>query len=246
MKQINICILTHNRPQLFKRCIDSVNKNLKTLNTLQKLSFNFIVLCDDGSVNSRQVKLDSDRFTFIAQDEPEDIAENYKRLFEESLKTKDAFTYYLEDDDYLLNGALISLFDAAQDINRKTKSDNYLFNYAHGYGKEFDANYVNNFHFLKFNNFDGRIFEVKEFLKKYDDRHFQLGMLLFKNSSLDIEKFPKGNWIENDYILFENLKGDVKCSSKKLYQQGWNEKGTVNISDSKNKDSKFKSLADYA
>lgn len=245
MKKINICILTHGRPQLFKRCIASVNNNIKTLNTLQQLAFNYIVLCDDGSVNSRQVKLDSKNVKFIAAEPCVDLSNNYKQLFTEALKTPDSYTYFLEDDDFLFADTLRTLLNAANNTHHIC-ADNYLFNYSHGYGKLFDDNFTNNFNFLKYNNYDGKMFEVSKFVEKYDSTHYQLGMLLFKNSCLDIKKFPKGNIIENDFELLKLLSGNIKCSSKHIYQQGFFHKEYPNISDTENKNPKFTSLNDYA
>lgn len=246
MKKINVCILTHGRPQLFKRCINALNMNLATLSTLQKTRVNFIILCDDGSVNERQVKLQSDNVKFIAVDEPEDIADNYKRLFRESKTTsEDDYTYFMEDDDFLLGGSLKIMLNMIWDMSKKDKADNFLFKYNHGYGKEFDNNFTNRFKFLKINNFNGRTYKIEDFLKVYDDEHYQLGMLLFKNSCLKMLDFPKGNYLENDFEIFKALSGTVEINATSIYQQGFFNKGSVNISDKNIKESKFKSLKDY-
>ena len=71
-------------------------------------------------------------------------------------------------------------------------------------------------------------------------------MLLFNNKSLDIKDFPKGNILENDYTLLKSLKGTIKISAEKIFQQGFFNPDSPNISDSNNKGTKFKSLTDYS
>ena len=223
MKKINICILTNSKPTLFKRCINSINENIKFLNSIQRNAFNFIILCDDKSVNERQIKLNSDNLTFIEGVDKSNISENYKVLFEKSQELgENSFTIFVNDDDFLTTGSMQLMLEAVNQ-HRKESCDNYMFNYAHGYGKEFDKDFTNNFHFLKFNNHNGKIFQVKEFVKKYDDRNYQLGMLLFNNNSLDFNDFPKGEVFEDDYLLLELLTGSIKISSKKIFQQGFKE-----------------------
>jgi len=242
MKTINICIMTHARPEMFRRCIDAINSNLSTLTTIQKTTFNFVILCDDKSVTERQVKLDSDKLTFIDFEPSEDLSDNYRTLLEES-KTLDpnGYTYFIEDDDYIFIDTLHTLFVSAN----SGAADNYMYNYKHGFGKDFDNNHIKNFHFLKFDKYNNTNIPVSEFVKKYDDRNFQLGMVLFSNRSIDFRSFPKDNILENDYLLFSKLKGTVLISSRKIYQQGFFNKESKNVSDSNNKESKFKSLSDY-
>ena len=106
------------------------------------------------------------------------------------------YIFYLEDDDYLLKNFFNEL-DFNYDIN-------YIHYYSCPLVSELGALatlkrlHTTNKH-LK------NITKAREFIKKYKDRDFQLSQILFKKELIDNNKFPKGNDINNDFILFKNI-----------------------------------------
>lgn len=96
--KLSILIPTHNRPSLFKRCIESV---------LTQINENVEVIVNNDSndiqeISNKQIKYHYRKF--------ENISSIYKFLLD---KAKGEYVYYLEDDDYLTKDFLKSLqFDS--------------------------------------------------------------------------------------------------------------------------------------
>jgi glycosyltransferase involved in cell wall biosynthesis len=84
--KLSILILTHNRPQLFKRCLESVLKQLP--NDAEVIVNNDS--CDIEEIPHPQV--------IYHYHKPNTLCDIYKFLLEQS---KGEYVYYLEDDDYL-------------------------------------------------------------------------------------------------------------------------------------------------
>jgi glycosyltransferase involved in cell wall biosynthesis len=87
--KLSILILTHNRPKLFERCINSI---------LQfKFSFNIEVLVNNDSKDIQEIYSDSYpiRYSYYSNN---NLGYLYKHLFD---LASGEYIYFLEDDDYL-------------------------------------------------------------------------------------------------------------------------------------------------
>jgi glycosyltransferase involved in cell wall biosynthesis len=84
--KLSILILTHNRPQLFKRCLESVLKQLP--NDAEVIVNN----------DSRDIEEIPHPQVIYHYHKPNTLCDIYKFLLEQS---KGEYVYYLEDDDYL-------------------------------------------------------------------------------------------------------------------------------------------------
>jgi len=89
---ISILILTHNRPELFKRCLESVLLAYENSNT--KYPIEILVNNDSNDIK----EIDNDLVKYYYESNT-DLSVLYKNLFD---KAKGEFIYYLEDDDYIL------------------------------------------------------------------------------------------------------------------------------------------------
>ena len=85
--KISILILTHNRPELFKRCINSViNSNPK----------NYEILVNNDSHDITEIQGENIRYYYQKH---YDLSSTYKFLFDNA---KGDYIYFLEDDDYII------------------------------------------------------------------------------------------------------------------------------------------------
>ena len=102
---LSILILTHNRPKLFERCLNSVLKlNLKDIEILVNNDSNDVF----ENSNYKLFKIKS-----------ENLGEIYFNLFKNA---KGKYIYFLEDDDYLL--------DSFKDFYEETLKNNSDFSIA--------------------------------------------------------------------------------------------------------------------
>ena len=100
------------------------------------------------------------------------------------------FIYYLEDDDYVVS----NFWDI---ISNDLGNDNLMYQYV----PEKDMNLY-----------------FERFIYNPDiNRHFQLGQIAFKKKDLD--PFPEGNDIENDWALKESLKSGCISIPKPIFVQ---------------------------
>lgn len=91
--KLSILILTHNRPELFKRCINSVLRNKPE---------NVEILVNNDSNDIEEL----DGATYF-YNRSEDISDLYKFLFD---KAKGEFIWFLEDDDYAVKKIYENIF----------------------------------------------------------------------------------------------------------------------------------------
>lgn len=179
---LSILILTHNRPKLFIRAIQSV------LNNLPEYPVEIIVNNDSKDIE----EIEGATYYY---EKHEDLSETYKFLLD---KATNEFIYYLEDDDYLLP-EFFNKLDFNYDIN--------FINYKHE-----------------------NITEAVERTKRpfsIEEEDFQLGQVVFKKSL--VNKFPKGNIVENDWILFKSLKGTLKLIPEILWVQTTDGKDNISF-----------------
>lgn len=234
---INICILVKSNKNVVYRCIRSLKNNLDSLNTLKRGIFNIIILCDNKNIDKSDIKLD--KFEFIRFDGDSKYL-RIKKLYKESCKLGiNYFSYYLDDMDELLPNSLNCMFKTIHQI-KPEQSDNYLFSYSPYVSKKVD--HIKIFNFLKFNNFDGLEFSIKHFTPLYDSRNFRFGMLLFRNSQLNIKDFSEDNITGNNYKLFQKLKGNIKISKFHIFSEGFLDKIVGKLSDTNDILKRFKFL----
>ena len=187
---LSILILTHKRPKLFKRCVESVLSKYEN--------------CSDKFHLEILVNNDSDTTDLIEYKEfkSDYLSDVYMHLINSA---HGEHIYILEDDDILLN----SFFDVY--YNNRDK-DLILGLYYPEYGLKDISKFMFRKESYKFNYFLNNIFN-KDYIK-----FFQLGQIIFKKSIFNT--IIKGNYIDNDVYLFKNLNTDtIHLSNKLLYKQ---------------------------
>jgi len=100
--KLSILILTHNRPELFKRCLNSV------INIYPNIQVEILV--NNDSCDITEIYNDKVQYFYYKD---KDISNIYKFLFD---KAKGEFIYFLEDDDYILPNFFNDL-DLSYDLN---------------------------------------------------------------------------------------------------------------------------------
>lgn len=184
--KLSILILTHNRPELFKRAINSV------LDNLPPYGIEILVNNDTEDI----IEIYDERTTikyFYHKDKS--LASLYKVLFDEA---SGQFIYYLEDDDYLTS----KFFDTANldyDIN--------FMEYIRS--PEFIQTHIQQFGIPRACKFARKnpAPTLREFLDINTLIDFQLSQILFRKSKLgDFYKLiTDPNYIKNDENLLHSL-----------------------------------------
>ncbi len=85
---LSILILTHNRPNLFKRCIESVIN--------QNFGFDVEIIVNNDTSDIEEICLPNIKYHYKKFD---NLANIYKFLFDQA---SGEYIYFLEDDDYLV------------------------------------------------------------------------------------------------------------------------------------------------
>lgn len=85
---MSILILTHNRPELFQRCLLSALKNIPD---------NVEIIVNNDSNDIEEIQHPQVQYFY---ENPEHLSDKYKYVLD---KAKGEFIYYLEDDDYLVD-----------------------------------------------------------------------------------------------------------------------------------------------
>ena len=188
---LSILILTHNRPQLFKRALTSV------LNNLPDCEIEILVNNDSQDIEelySDDVHIEYNYFTDT------DLSLVYKHLFD---RAAEDYVFFLEDDDYI-NKNFFEGIDFVSDVYYLEYTSNPLIN---------EVGPVCHYKRMTTVNKQAKKETViSSFLQKYDDRDFQLSQLVFRKSI--VGRWPTGNDIENDKRLFESFHdGTIKCMS---------------------------------
>lgn len=179
--KLSICILTHNRPKLFKRCIESILNN-----TFAEYSFEILV--NNDSKDIQEIYHDNVRVKYFYKKEY-DISKLYHFLFKES---EGDYIFFIEDDDYVLKN-FFNKIDLNYDVNYSEYiSQPHL---EEGINVALKRQKINR----KLKNE-----KLKKFIDKGNFYYFQLSQIVFKKSVL--KKFPTGNILNNDLNLFLNLK----------------------------------------
>ena len=214
--KLSILILTHNRPALFKRAINSV------LNNLPQYDIEIVVNNDTNDIYEIYDDRVSIGYFYLKDD---DLSSIYKSLFAHA---KGEYIFFLEDDDYIQSNfftditfehdvyyldytshPLIEELGLTAQYNRITRANRHLINET----------------------------KLPLFRLSCNLRDFQLSRIIFKKCI--VQSFPSGNRITNDVNLFKSLNGDTI-----RYMRGarWIQTtdGNDNISfDELNKDERF-------
>ena len=182
--KLSILILTHKRPKLFKRCIESVLTNCD--------DYNIEIIVNNDSNDIEEIYNENIKIKyFYCKDTLKNI---YLKLINLSKYEK---VFFLEDDDYITSNFFKNV-DLTYDLNfieyekdkkfiRKYINENSMKEYVNSCCKK-QYKYYNDF--IKNNNFID----------------FQLSQIIFDKKIIDynlINKYIKDdNYIENDEILF--------------------------------------------
>lgn len=195
--KLSICILSHNRPSLFSRAIESV--------LTAPRNFDLEILVNNDTKDITEVISDSVNisYTYLMS---EDLSDIYKHLY---VSAQGEFIYYLEDDDYI-NTQMFSYLDFSYDINYILYTSKPHISEG-GISMALERQHMNN-HLIHEHNYN-------KFISAYDCTYFQLGQICFRKEI--VEKFPAGNDISNDYNLFQqfNKKSSIKYINKQLWIQ---------------------------
>ena len=181
--KLSICIPTHNRPKLFKRCINSVLNNLP--------DYNIEILVNNDTNDVEEILSENISIKYYYK-KYIDLSKIYKFLFD---KSNGKFIYFLEDDDYILPNFFNKL------------NLNYDVNYFEYFSKPhitFEGKKIATLR-QKINR-KNKKFNLKKFIEKSDFEYFQLSQICFKKEKLI--SFPKGNNLSNDLNLFKKLNKD--------------------------------------
>jgi len=197
--KLSILILTHNRPKLFKRCINSVIKNLP--------NFNIEILVNNDSNDIEEVYDKNVQIKYFYRKHKK-LGDTYKFLF---FKSTGEYILFLEDDDYIL-----PVFFKHIQLNYDLYISNYIslpllktYEFENMFSKiDCTSNYDDSLNF-------------KQYISLYDPRYFQLTQIVFKKTSAI--KFFNSNFkstLDFDYNLFVNLDvNNFKCIKTPIWVQ---------------------------
>ena len=208
-------MLTHNRPKLFNRALNSV------VEAMHGRSYEILVNNDSQDIE----KIFSDNIVYF-NEQREDISELYEMLF---VHSRGRHICFVEDDDYLIPTRFHNL-RLSHDIHFLEYMSIPLIS-QHGAREESITSRLNR-------NCETITCPV-QFYNTFNSRYFQLNQIVFKKDNL--RKFPKGNHLSNDLKLFK----DVVYNSQTIkYERGkaWVQTvdGNDNISFTNlNKDDRF-------
>lgn len=172
--KLSVLILTHKRPHLFTRAINSV-----LLNRPEGVE----IIVNNDTRDITEVKGHNIEYHYENDD---DISKLYQLLFE---KARGEYIYYLEDDDYTLPN-----FYSSVDY----KHDIYYLEYLSK--PVIETNGMKSAVLQSQVNKHLKELEMTSFVNSIDYEHFQLGQILFKHEL--VKKFPTGNVLHNDKELF--------------------------------------------
>ena len=178
--KLSILILTHNRPLLFERCINSVLNNLP--------NYDIEILVNNDSNDITEIYNDKVNIYYYYEKNKK-LTDTYKFLYE---KSKGEYIFYLEDDDYIKSN-FFKFLNFNYDINFL----NYLSKDILTYKRNL-ASYYKRF-FNKFKSLS-KINNLSEFLNIYEPRDFQFSQIVFKKNG--IKYWPTEDNIFNDYKFF--------------------------------------------
>ncbi len=216
--KLSILILTHNRPHLFKRCINSVLKNLP--------NYDIEILVNNDSKDIKEIYDKNIKILYYYKKRKK-LTDIYKFLYEQSTGE---YIFYLEDDDYIKSNFFKSL------------NFNYDVNFLNYLSKDIISNKKNiktfyNRFFKKCKSLH-KIHNLKDFLSIFEPVDFQFSQIVFKKNG--IKYWPTEDNIFNDYKIFKSLELEtIIYISKPLWVQTTDGKDNISFK-IYNKDNRFK------
>ncbi len=196
---ISILILTHNRPLLFKRCINSILK--------QNTNIQYEILVNNDTCDISEIYHPSISIKYFYE-QRDDLSKIYEFLFNES---KYPYVFYLEDDDYMLPD-FFKYIDFTSDINFCEYVSHPHISYE-GINIALYRQKINR----KYSHYK----TAEQFIKDADMEYFQLSQLCCWKKKLLLD-FPTGNNIHNDLVLFKYISKNAESFNyiaKKLWVQ---------------------------
>ena len=169
MIKLSILMLTHCRPELFERALHSV---------LAQLPEGVEIIVNNDSDDITEVK--HPKVTYHYKSFPY-LSQIYRFLLQEA---KGEHIYYLEDDDYLLNG----FFDTVMPL---LDNDIIAGNHYPKYNDDFIMRTTTQFK-------DKGPFEI-------DQENMQLSQFVMRKSLVETWQFPNDSHIHNDYKLVSHV-----------------------------------------
>lgn len=179
MTKLSILILTHNRPDLFQRCLHSVLSQLP-----HELDVEIIVNNDSNDIREIQ----DARVTYYYE-KFEHLSHIYEFLLH---KSQGEYVYFLEDDDYL-----------ATDFFKKVPlvgdliAGNYMPCHDRKNLLEYSMMYMT------------EVMESKRFIETLDVTRLQLSQHIFKRDTIIDFDFPNNSEISNDVLLVTHASNNI-------------------------------------
>lgn len=199
---LSFLILTHNRPKLFRRCIESIIN--------QNFDFEIEILVNNDSNDIEEICLPYIKYSYKSSNNLSDL---YKYLYDES---KGKYIYFIEDDDYITSNFATILNQEYPYFN-----DIYYMNFKHynetisnSYKREFDIETFNEFFQLSQILFDRDLLPSENFPKNNDlDNDWKIFQHI-KNKTQNIKIISKPMFIQTldgkDNISFPHLNKDIR------------------------------------
>lgn len=173
--KISILILTHKRPELFNRCLQSVLNNLPE-------DVEIIVNNDSNDI----VEIKNNQVKYFYQ-KNNNLPLIYNFLIEQSVGK---YLYFLEDDDFVVPNFW-------KIISTKLDGNNTLF---YNYIPENNYKEYINIFYKKIPN---GIYHKLDFFNIMNIKKFQLSQIIFRKE--DVVFFPTNNDLDYDFKLLTNL-----------------------------------------
>lgn len=120
--KLSILILTHNRPQLFRRCLKSVIENKFYANVADSIE----ILVNNDSNDIQEINASNIKYFYNTfEGENNQLTKKYKFLLDSAVGE---YVYFLEDDDYLLKDGLQKIWNSIADSKLKLIKHLYMTN----------------------------------------------------------------------------------------------------------------------
>jgi glycosyltransferase involved in cell wall biosynthesis len=203
--KLSILILTHRRPLLFERCVNSV---------LSGIPEGVEVLVNNDTADITEVP----GATYFYE-RSDDLSALYRVLYE---RARGDHVFFLEDDDYVMGSFY-------EEVMGKLETDVLFFNYMPRVSFYKGDSMVKYFEYFSPMERLRSAGTLGDFLDGFTDtRHFQLSQLVFRRDRL--REFPSGNRIDNDLRLLRSL--DPRSTFRYVFKPLWaqTDDGRDNIS----------------
>jgi len=205
--KLSVLILTHNRPDLFQRCLHSVLSQVP-----EEFPIEIIVNNDSNDIREIQDSRVTYHYRKFAH-----LSHIYEFLLKES---KGEYVYFLEDDDYLAND-----FFSKFPLQGNLIAGNYM--PCH------DRENMLEYSMMNLND----VVDSEIFIERLDHKRLQLGQHIFKRDTIIDFDFPSDSEIANDVILVIHAArnaGHVNTINRVLYHQTQDGGDNISFPESRN------------